>query len=159
DASFFGLCLYSCLPNGMMAPNPVHALCRPGEGRWNESTSIRCLRNLDRRPPMSNPPAETVLCVDDDRDNRQSLASVLQVEGFHLEEAASGPECLHKARHRPDLILLDVRLPDLNGFEVCRTIKANPTTAAIPIIQLSGHFVRGEDRVQGLEGGADAYLT
>ena len=47
----------------------------------------------------------------------------------------------------------------MSGFEVCRAIKSNPATATIPIIQLSGHFVRGEDRVQGLEGGADAYLT
>ncbi len=104
-------------------------------------------------------PAGTILCVDDDSDHRRSLAVLLQFHGFLVWEAGTGAEGLQLARQGPDLILLDVRLPDQSGFEVCRQIKSDPTTATVPVIQLSGHFVRGEDRVQGLEGGADAYLT
>ena len=58
----------------------------------------------------------------------------------------------------PQLILLDVKLPDLSGYELCRRIKADPATLAIPVLLLSGAYVEGEDRVRGLESGADAYL-
>ncbi len=108
---------------------------------------------------MSTSMTPTILCVDDDSMNRESLSMLLQLEGFQVREAANGNEGLNQARERPDLILLDVCLPDLSGFDVCQAIKANPSTSTIPIIQLSGHFMSGADRVQGLEGGADAYLT
>jgi PAS domain S-box-containing protein len=101
----------------------------------------------------------TVLHVEDDAVNRQSLGWVLRAEGFRVLEAGTGTDALQLVdRQQPDLIVLDVGLPDMSGFEVCRRIKADPTTAAIPILQLSGHFVDARDRVQGLETGADAYL-
>src|SRR5262249_40124526 len=61
--------------------------------------------------------------------------------------------------HSPDLITLDVRLPDIDGFEVCRLIKDNPSTAHIPVLHVSATFVDAEHRVRGLQGGADAYLS
>src|SRR5262249_13872762 len=63
------------------------------------------------------------------------------------------------AAERPDLVILDVNLPDLSGYEVCRQLKADPATAAIPVLHLSATFVRSEDRSEGLEGGADGFLT
>ncbi len=108
---------------------------------------------------MSAPTSATVLHVDDDAANRQSLGWVLQAEGFRVVEAGTGADALRLVvRQNPDLVILDVRLPDMSGFEVCRQIKADPATASIPVLQLSGHFVEPKDRVQGLETGADAYL-
>jgi PAS domain S-box-containing protein len=99
------------------------------------------------------------LHVDDDAVNRRTLGWALQAEGFHVVEAGTGADALQLvSRQQPDLIILDVRLPDMSGFEVCRQIKEDPSTSSIPVLQLSGHFVEPRDRVQGLETGADAYL-
>ncbi len=105
------------------------------------------------RPPVS------VLYVDDDEDNRHTLTWFLEREGFHTREAATGQEALRLAADKPDVIILDVGLPDMDGFEVCRRIKAHPATAAIPVLHVSGRFVRPEDKTHGLDEGADAYLT
>ena len=63
------------------------------------------------------------------------------------------------AAERPDLVILDVNLPDMSGFEVCRQIKAAPATASMPVLHLSASFVESENRSEGLESGADGYLT
>ncbi len=108
---------------------------------------------------MSTSADATVLHVEDDADNRQSLAWLLRAEGFHVVEADSGADALRVARRQPpDLVLLDVGLPDMSGFEVCHRLKTDPDTSSIPVLQLSGYFVEPADRVQGLETGADAYL-
>jgi PAS domain S-box-containing protein len=108
---------------------------------------------------MSAPVVATVLHVDDDAANRRSLGWLLNAEGFHVVEAGTGADALRLVvGQQPDLVILDVGLPDMSGFEVCRQIKADPITASIPVLQLSGHFVAPKDRVQGLETGADAYL-
>jgi PAS domain S-box-containing protein len=108
---------------------------------------------MDPQQPTS------VLCVDDDPASRAALALFLQREGFRTSQAASGAEALLLAAQRPDAIILDVALPDLDGFEVCRRIKAHPATAAIPVLHISGSFVHSEDRALGLDSGAEAYLT
>jgi PAS domain S-box-containing protein len=100
----------------------------------------------------------TILCVDDDADNRLSLALLLRAEPYRVLEAATGHEALRLAP-QADLVLLDVRLPDLSGLEVCRRLKADPATRLVPVILLSGCLTRGEDQATGLEGGGDAYLT
>src|SRR5262249_30529527 len=87
------------------------------------------------------------------------FAGLFRGEGFDVMEAATGLEALRMAREKPDMVVLDVNLPDINGFEVCRRIKAHPATNAIPVLHLSASFVSSEDKVSGLEGGADAYLT
>jgi PAS domain S-box-containing protein len=101
----------------------------------------------------------SVLHVDDDEANRETLAWVLRAEGFTVKEAATGREALRLAAEQPDVIILDIRLPDLDGHEVCRRIRGDPATAAIPVLELSGHFVTRQDEVRALEGGADAYLV
>src|ERR1700744_6194967 len=74
-------------------------------------------------------------------------------------EAASERDALELAKQVPPAILLDVKLPDILGYEVCRRLKANPRTSHIPVLQLSAAFVDNESRVYALESGADAYLT
>jgi CheY-like chemotaxis protein len=101
----------------------------------------------------------TVLCVDDDEIERRALAWVLKTAGLEVTEAASGDEGLRLAACNPGLVVLDVNLPDIDGFEVCRRIKAHPATAAIPVLHLSGAFVQPDDVSRALAGGADGYLT
>jgi two-component system NtrC family sensor kinase len=74
-------------------------------------------------------------------------------------EAESGRQALELARQVPSAILLDVKLPDILGYEVCRRLKSNPRTSHIPVLQLSAAFVDNESRVYALESGADAHLT
>ena len=100
----------------------------------------------------------TVLCVDDNADNRLSVSMLLQQGGYRVLTAGTGREALALTQ-RADLVVLDVQLPDLSGFEVCRMIKADPTTALVPVVLLSGRFIRSEDMAVGLEGGGDVYLT
>jgi PAS domain S-box-containing protein len=108
---------------------------------------------------MPDPGPLTILVVDDDEAKRYTIAHVLRRAGFLTREAATGEEGLRMAAEGPDLIVLDVKLPDIDGFEVCRRIKADPATASIPVLQLSATFVSTDDRVQGLDSGADGYLT
>src|SRR5947209_7634862 len=106
-----------------------------------------------------SPSLPNILCVDDDESNRFLLGQILRHEGFRVQEAATGGEALLLAAARPDLVLLDVQLPDLSGFEVCDRLKADPATAAIPVLHLSAVYTEGRDRAQGLDRGADGYLT
>lgn len=101
----------------------------------------------------------TILNVNDDEVVRYTVTRILQNAGFRVLEAASGIEALQIAQSRPDLIVLDVQLPDISGFEVCHRLKADPATAPITIIHLSASFVGSQDKAYGLEGGADGYLT
>ena len=109
---------------------------------------------------MPDRPQVTILHVDDNAANRYIVTRMLQNAGFDVQQAASGKAGLQLAlESQPDLIVLDVQLPDLNGFEVCRQIKTNPATAFIPVLHLSASFVKSEDKVQGLDSGADGYLA
>ncbi|MCC5637677.1 response regulator [Nostoc sp. CHAB 5844] len=105
-------------------------------------------------------PRVTILHVDDNEANRYVVTRILQNVGFTLVEAATGASGLAAvANFGPDLVILDVKLPDLSGFEVCRQIKANPETAFIPVLHLSASFVQSQDKAEGLDSGADAYLA
>jgi signal transduction histidine kinase len=110
--------------------------------------------------PKNSPPANaTILTVDDNDALRYTLTRALRSGGYQVTEARSGSEALKLADQLPDLITLDLNLPDIDGFEVCRRLKSNPTTSHIPILHISATFVDPEHRVRGLEGGADAYLA
>ncbi len=100
-----------------------------------------------------------ILNVDDTRTSRMVTTLILKKAGFDVVEAVTGEEALIRAQELPQLVLLDVNLPDINGFEVCRQLKTNPRTSAIPVVHLSASYVTAEDRVTGLEEGADGYLT
>jgi PAS domain S-box-containing protein len=101
-----------------------------------------------------------VLNVDDDEAGRYALSRILRTGGFAVTEAATGAEALRfVGTEEPDVIVLDVRLPDMSGFEVCRRIKAHPNTANIPVLYVSATSVLDADRARGLDSGGDGYLT
>lgn len=103
--------------------------------------------------------AATILVIDDNDTNRYVLASWLRRAGHTVLAAASAGEGFdHLAATVPDIAIVDVRLPDMSGFEVSERIKRNPRTAAVPVIQISAAAITPEDHVEGLERGADAYL-
>jgi signal transduction histidine kinase len=108
---------------------------------------------------MTAQPHPTVLYVDDDADDRHQFRWIFQQAGFDVKEAATGDDALRLVREAPDVIVLDINLPDINGFEVCRRIKSHPATRAIPVLHLSAAYVTARDRAHGLEEGADGYLT
>ena len=100
-----------------------------------------------------------ILLVDDDLNSLSAYARILELADYEVLSATTGEECLRlaKAEH-PDLILLDVRLPDLDGLEVCRGIKSDPETAQILVINVTGVSTSQDDEAAGIEAGADAYL-
>ena len=101
----------------------------------------------------------TVLVVDDEPDLRDLVEFNLKQAGYRTRTAAGGVAALSQcARERPDLLLLDLNLPDLSGIEVCRSLRADPKTRELPILMLTA---RGSevDRVVGFEVGADDYVT
>jgi PAS domain S-box-containing protein len=100
-----------------------------------------------------------ILVVDDNDASRYATVRVLQVAGFPVEEAATGREALDKARAGADLIVLDINLPDIDGFEVCRQLRADPRTIDLPICYLSATFTDSSDIARGIRTGADSYLT
>lgn len=101
---------------------------------------------------------QTVLIVDDDPTLRLLVKATLQDEQVTLVEAATGAQALNLVYQiNPDLVILDVSLPDMSGLHVCRRLRANPVTRRLPVIMLSAHG-QPNDREQGLAAGADAYL-
>lgn len=101
--------------------------------------------------------SERILNVNDDEANRYAVTRILRHAGYAVREAASGEEALQRvAESEPALVILDVRLPDMSGFEVCRRIKERSHCC---VLHLSALAVDSSDRVTGLEGGADGYLT
>ena len=100
-----------------------------------------------------------VLVVDDRPANRYIIVHALRRAGFGVIEATTGKEALELANNLPKVIVLDVKLPDILGYEVCRRIKANARTSHIPVLQLSAAFLSDESKVHALESGADAFLT
>ena len=108
---------------------------------------------------MPVPQTSRILLVDDTEQNRYVLSRILARAGLEVEQCKTGKEALERTKSCPDLVILDVKLPDLSGYEVCRRIKADPVTRSIPVLQISASFVSNESKVQALEGGADGYLT
>jgi len=108
---------------------------------------------------MSQSSPATILNVNDNDAHRYAFSRILQQAGFAVKEAKTGEEALRLAAEVPDVIILDVKLPDMDGFEVCRRIKEGAATAHIPVLQVSAFFTSTSARVTGLESGADAYLA
>ncbi len=101
---------------------------------------------------------QIVLCVDDNDTYLYIASRILQQANFAVWQAPSGTSALELANEQPDLIILDVKLPDIDGTEVCQRLKSNPATASIPILHLSAERITSRDRVEGLDSGADGYL-
>ena len=105
-------------------------------------------------------PAPLILVVDDNAPLRYALGRTLRQHGFQVTEASTGEDALRlAAAEHPDLVLLDVNLPDIHGFDVARRLKQGERTKNIPILQISASFVQMEHRMEGLAAGADAYLV
>ena len=109
---------------------------------------------------MTNPSqAYTILNVDDHDAGRYAKSRILELAGYRVVEAATGADALRLVREaQPQLILLDVKLPDVNGIELCRTIKSDPVSTHIMVLQISAVHTTRADRIYGLECGADTYL-
>jgi len=100
-----------------------------------------------------------ILVVDDNADNAEIVATRLRYRGYTITEAGTGEEALEQIRQgSPDLVLLDIMLPDIDGFEVSRRVKGDPALPFIPIILVTARDST-EDKVMGFEAGADDYLT
>ena len=110
--------------------------------------------------PESEPSyTPTILVVDDNPENQILLSSQLGLEGYHMIQANGGYEGLKMAHeHDPDIILLDVMMPDMNGFEVCRALKKDAKTHLIPIIMVTA-LREVEARIEGKKSGADEFLS
>jgi PAS domain S-box-containing protein len=101
----------------------------------------------------------TILIVDDHPTTRYATSRAIRAAGFKTLEASTGGQGLALARKKVSAVVLDVHLPDLNGFVICQQLRADPATASLPVVHLSATFVRNEDKVAGLNAGADAYMV
>ncbi|HFE66596.1 MAG TPA: response regulator, partial [Chloroflexi bacterium] len=100
-----------------------------------------------------------ILIVDDAPENRLLIGAQLRSDGYQILEAEDGREGIEMARqYDPDIIILDVMMPDMNGFEVCRTIRADEQISAIPIIMVTA-LSNVESRIEGKKAGADEFLS
>jgi signal transduction histidine kinase len=101
----------------------------------------------------------TILTVDDNDAIRYSFTRYLREGGYEVIEARTGEQALQMALREPALITLDINLPDMDGYEICRRLKGDPATRDIPVLHVSASCVESADRIRGLDGGADAYLA
>ncbi len=105
-----------------------------------------------------NPPHKMILYIEDDPANRSLVRRVLEAEGYRVLEAESGAAGLEIARSQPlDVILVDIHMPEMDGFEVMTRLRAMPATASVPIIALTAMVMKG-DREKTLEAGCSAYI-
>jgi two-component system, cell cycle sensor histidine kinase and response regulator CckA len=109
-------------------------------------------QNQDRKPLILN--------VDDHEAGRYAISRILRKGGYQVVEAATGAETLEAiSKEQPDLVLLDVNLPDISGFEVCKRIKSDPATARIAVVHISASSLEASHQAHGLNTGADSYIT
>lgn len=100
----------------------------------------------------------TILYVEDNHDNRLLIRRVLQAEGYHLLEAANAVEAVQCVRAQiPDLILMDINMPDIDGYTLTSRLKTIPTIKQVPIIALTANVMKG-DKERSFEAGCDGYI-
>jgi two-component system cell cycle response regulator DivK len=103
--------------------------------------------------------SKRILAVDDQEDNRRILRDLLTSAGYEVIEAVNGEEAVTLAEsQRPDLILMDIQLPDIDGYEATRRIKANPALRGTPLIVVTSYALSG-DEAKATAAGADAYVS
>ncbi len=108
---------------------------------------------------MTNQRPRTVLLVEDNYDNRAIYTTILEYHGFAVLSAEDGNSGVEMAKqHHPDLIVMDVSIPGMNGWEATRTLKGSPDTAPIPILVLTAHAMSA-DRDRAFAEGANAYIS
>ena len=102
---------------------------------------------------------KTILHVEDNEDNRQIVRDLFEFKGYTIIEAVDGEEGVHKAREiKPNLILMDIQLPKMNGYDTTRTIKSDPALKGIPIIVITSYALSGDDQ-KAFDAGADDYMA
>ena len=103
--------------------------------------------------------ANSILLVEDNEDNRIIYATALRYAGYEVYEAITGTEGVEQARlQQPDLVLMDISVPELDGWEATAILKADPTTKHIPVIAVTAHALPGDEE-RSLEAGCDGYLA
>ena len=103
--------------------------------------------------------SKRILIIEDQEDTRRILRDLLKSAGYEMIEAVTGEQGLVMARiHRPDLILMDIQLPDLDGYETSRRIKADPALQSIPIVAVTSYAMSGDD-AKAYEAGCVGYVT
>lgn len=102
---------------------------------------------------------KTILVVDDRPEARYATVRTLSAAGYDVRETATGRDALRLARLSPDLIVLDVALPDMDGFEVCRLLKSDARTGPIPVVHKTAVYGDDEHRRRGFAAGAEEYLA
>lgn len=109
---------------------------------------------------MATPVNSDILIVDDDPHFRESLEDALETRPVRTRSAANAEQAMQALKDKvPSAILLDVKLPDMRGLELCRRIKEDPATRGVPVIILSGAYTEPADRADGLMAGAECYLS
>jgi two-component system cell cycle response regulator DivK len=102
---------------------------------------------------------ELILVIEDQEDNRRIMRDLLTSAGYEVIEAVTGEAGVMAAEtHSPDLILMDIQLPDFDGYEATRRIKANPALSSIPVIAVTSYALSGDD-VKAYEAGCDSYVS
>ena len=109
--------------------------------------------------PSDGPRRRSAIIVDDDRDTREMLALALELEGYEVTQAANGVKLISSLHvHRPDILLLDVNMSWIDGFELCRAVRRNEQLRSLPVLFVSARKARA-DVEAGLASGADGYFT
>jgi putative two-component system response regulator len=128
----------------------------------SQGASIRDVLGWSKREPdvrASSKGNGSILIADDEPTNIRLVTRIMSAQGYRILTAANGEEALAVVdRERPDLILLDVNMPKLDGFEVCRRLKSDEATRLIPVILVTG-LSASEDRIRGIDAGADDFIT
>lgn len=110
-------------------------------------------------PDRSQPDSASVLVVDDSPPNVKLLRVILADAGYHVSEATSGPEALEVMhREKPDVMVLDVRMPGMTGYEVCARVRKDPEFSSLPVIMLTALSLP-EERIRGIEAGATDFIS
>ncbi len=108
---------------------------------------------------LTNGSAKTVLVVEDNVLNMKLFRDLLEAHGYNILETKDGMEVLRLAReHRPDLVLMDIQLPDVSGLEVTKWLKDDETLKAVPVIAITAFAMKGDEE-KFLEGGCEAYIA
>ena len=123
----------------------------------NQAAHLACW--LEWREGSRPAPRPTVLVVDDDDAGRYTTSRILRSANFEVTEAPSGSAALTAVASRPDVVLLDMQLPDFDGFEICRRIKSDPRTQSVRVLPFTAVFRHEGDRRRAIQLGADGYLV
>jgi len=103
--------------------------------------------------------SKVILVIEDQEDNRRIMRDLLTSAGYKVVEAVTGEAGgISAGGHRPGLVLMDIQLPDFDGYEATRRIKANPALSAIPVIAVTSYALSGDD-IKAYEAGCDAYVS